>query len=85
MRPLGLGRVRAALIGGARGESYLLQQVLGKVLRQGRVPHSHACAPVPRHPHQQDVVLRRRRSVSMASQYSEPAASGLTLASERLN
>ena len=39
--------------------SYLRQQVYGKIYGQGRVPHAHPRPPLPRRPHQQNVVVRR--------------------------
>ncbi|KAG2552158.1 hypothetical protein PVAP13_9KG433423 [Panicum virgatum] len=38
-----------------------VQQVHGQARRQGRVPPPRARAPLPRPPHQQDALLRRRR------------------------
>ena len=49
---------------GFGGGAYLREQVPGEVLQQGLVPPARPQAPLPRSPHQQDVVLRRRRQVS---------------------
>lgn len=58
MRAPRVGRVRAAELGGAGGGAHLLQQVPSEELRQGPVPHPHEAAPLPCHPHQQNVIVR---------------------------
>jgi hypothetical protein len=58
MHPLGLQRVRAAVLRGSRGCPYLRQQVHGQDCRKGVFPSPCPRPPLPRRPHQQDVVVR---------------------------
>merc|ERR1711902_419342 len=61
VRPSRLRRIGTALRRGFGGRPYLLQQVHGQEHGQGSVPHPYSRSPLPRSPHQQNVVVRRSR------------------------
>jgi hypothetical protein len=69
--PSSLRRVRTIVERGSRGRAYMRQQICHQDFRKGFLPSQGPRASVPRHPHQQDVVLRWCRSVCLPFTYSD--------------